>query len=207
MTYQLLLADDSATMQKVVQITFDREDFKVTAVSNGEEALRAARELKPHVMLVDVRMPGLDGYQVCDTLKKDPSTAGIQICLLGGTIEPFDEARAKASGADGHVIKPFETQVLIDRVKTLVGAPVTAAAGMPAAGAVPPPATVAPPAAARPAAPAPAPAAFAPPPAAAPRPAAPPPAAAVPPPAARPSGVPPPPAAPPRPAAPPPAAQ
>ena len=95
MTYQLLLADDSATMQKVVQITFDREDFKVTAVSTGEEAIRAAREMKPHVMLLDVRMPGLDGYAVCDTLKKDPSTAGIQICLLGGTVEPFDEARAR----------------------------------------------------------------------------------------------------------------
>src|SRR3954471_13366071 len=106
MPRKLLLADDSLTMQKVVAITFAHEDFTVTVVDNGEDALARVRELRPDVVLADVVMPRRNGYELCEAIKSDPSTAAIPVLLLAGTFEAFDEARARAVGADGHVAKP-----------------------------------------------------------------------------------------------------
>ena len=138
MAYQLLFADDSATMHRVLQITFAKEDFQITGVTSGQAALAKAKELRPDVAVIDISMPGMDGYTVCQSLKADPDTAQIPVLLLAGSQEPFDEGRAQASGASSHVVKPFETQVLIDRVKTLVGAPVTTVGTAPRAPAAPP---------------------------------------------------------------------
>ncbi|MDF1562072.1 MAG: response regulator, partial [Deltaproteobacteria bacterium] len=157
----LLVADDSKTMQKVVQITFDRTDYEVVVVDDGNAAVQKAREVQPAVVLLDAVMPGLSGYDACQTLKQDPATAGSKVLLLAGTHEPFDEGRATASGADGFITKPFETQALIDKVNLLVtgakGEPMPSAIpGMAARPVVPAPAPV------PPAAPAPAPAPAAP---------------------------------------------
>ena len=116
----LLLADDSITIQKVVAITFANEDFKITSVDNGEDAITKARELKPDIILADVVMPRKNGYEVCDAVKGDPGLKHIPVLLLAGTFEAFDEGRARAVAADGHISKPFESQALIDRVKSLV---------------------------------------------------------------------------------------
>jgi CheY-like chemotaxis protein len=177
MPKSLLLADDSITIQKVVQITFASEDFQITAVDNGDAALEKIRQSRPHIVLADVVMPGKTGYDICQVLKSDPTTKSIPVILLAGTFEPFDQERAKAVGADDFIVKPFETQALIDKVKRLTAgmegsaaaapsAPAPAAATAPAKPASPfaPPASS--PFAAKPLAP-PAPAA-APPPAAAP---------------------------------------
>ena len=127
MPYQLLLADDSATIHRVVQITFATEDFQVTAVNGGNAAVSRAKELVPSVAVIDLGMPDLDGYTVCQAIKSDPATAGIPVLLLSGSNAPFDAARAQAVGANEHLAKPFETQALLDKVKTLVGAPLQAA--------------------------------------------------------------------------------
>ncbi|MBC7793545.1 MAG: response regulator, partial [Clostridia bacterium] len=135
MAYQLLVADDSATMQRVVQTTFANEDFQVTAVDNGQAAVATAKSLRPQLALVDVGMPGMDGYAVCQALKSDAETALIPVVLLGSNFQPIDEARAQSVGAVAHVMKPFETQALIDRVKTLLGqATSPAIRSIPAAG-------------------------------------------------------------------------
>src|SRR5512142_498841 len=126
MAYQLLLVDDSVTMHKAVQITFAYEGFNVVASASGPEALARAREAKFDVALVDMHMPGTDGYAVCQALKGEANLASTPVLLLGNNSEPIDEARAQSVGAAGHLSKPFETQALIDRVKTLVGAPVSA---------------------------------------------------------------------------------
>ncbi|HSI05185.1 MAG: PleD family two-component system response regulator [Myxococcota bacterium] len=150
MPYQLLLADDSATMHRVVQIVFANEDFQVTAVDNGQAAVATAKSLKPQLALVDVGMPGMDGYAVCQAIKADADTSGIPVVLLASNFQPIDEARAQSVGATAHVMKPFESQALLDRVKTILGAPVQAAIrSIPQAGAP----TSAPPVAAKPAAP------------------------------------------------------
>ncbi|MFP2962396.1 PleD family two-component system response regulator, partial [Myxococcus sp. 1LA] len=121
MPKNLLVADDSLTIRKVIGMIFATEDFQVTAVDNGLDAISRSRELRPDVVLADVMMPGKSGYEVCEALKNDPATQGIPVVLLAGTFEAFDENRARAARADDHVTKPFESQVLLDKVKALVG--------------------------------------------------------------------------------------
>jgi CheY-like chemotaxis protein len=116
-----LVADDSLTIRKVIGMVLANEDFQLTLVDNGLEAIQRARDLRPDVVLADVMMPGKSGYEVCQMLKQDPSTSHIPVMLLAGTFEPFDENRARASGADTHIVKPFESQAFIDKVRGLVG--------------------------------------------------------------------------------------
>jgi CheY-like chemotaxis protein len=123
MPKSLLLADDSLTIRKAIGMIFAHEDFQVTSVDNGLDAIAKARELRPDVILADVLMPGKSGYEVCDALKKDPATQKIPVILLAGTFEAFDENRAKAARADDFITKPFESQALVDKVRNLVGGP------------------------------------------------------------------------------------
>ncbi|HYX92923.1 MAG TPA: response regulator, partial [Myxococcaceae bacterium] len=118
MPKNVLVADDSITMRKVIGMTFAAEDFHITAVDNGIEAVAKARELKPDLVVADVTMPGKSGYEVCEQIKSDPSTARTPVLLLAGNSEAFDEARARAAKADGHIVKPFESQTLLDKVRS-----------------------------------------------------------------------------------------
>lgn len=119
----LLVADDSLTIRKVIGMVLALEDFQLTSVDNGIDAIARAREMKPDLVLADVLMPGRSGYEVCEALKTDPSTAHVPVLLLSGNFEPFDEGRARAARADGHLTKPFESQALLDKVRALLGLP------------------------------------------------------------------------------------
>ncbi len=121
MTKSILLADDSVTIQKVVELTFMDEDFRVSAVSNGAEAIARLGESKPDVVIADVHMPGADGYEVCRRSKE--LYAAVPVLLLVGTFEAFDADEAIRCGADGHLKKPFDSQELMRRVRELVSAP------------------------------------------------------------------------------------
>jgi CheY-like chemotaxis protein len=120
MAYRLLLADDSITIQKVVELTLSEEDFEVTAYGDGESALEAARRLVPDIILADVFMPKLDGYALCAMVKQDPALKGVPVLLLAGAFESFDETAALRAGADDHITKPFESSELISKVNRLV---------------------------------------------------------------------------------------
>src|SRR6185295_5330136 len=135
----LLLADDSVTIQKVVGISFANEDIEITTVDNGRDAVAKARAIRPDIILADVVMPGLSGYEVCETIKADPNLRHVPVLLLTGTFEAFDQARANAVGAAGHVANPFEAQTLVDRVKQLLAA-AKAAPARPAVAPAPAPA-------------------------------------------------------------------
>jgi CheY-like chemotaxis protein len=118
----LLLADDSVTIQKVVGITFANEDVELVTVDNGDDALTRARQVKPDLVLADIGMPGLNGYDLCAAIRREPEIANIPVLLLTGTFETYDEARASQVGASGHIAKPFEAQALVDRVFQLLAA-------------------------------------------------------------------------------------
>lgn len=120
MPYKVYLADDSITIQKVVELTLSEEDFEVTAFGDGESALDAARKAAPDIILADIVMPRMDGYQLAQAIKQDPSLKNIPVLLLAGTFENFDAGLAASSLADGHIIKPFESSELINKVKELV---------------------------------------------------------------------------------------
>jgi len=120
MSSTLLLADDSLTIQKVVELTFADTDFKVVAVSSGEELLRQIPLCQPDAIICDVIMPGKDGYQVCQEVKSNPSSLHIPVVLLTGTFEPFDRDRALAAGCSEVITKPFEARKLVETVERLV---------------------------------------------------------------------------------------
>ncbi len=123
MPKSLLVADDSLTIRKVIGMIFATEDFEITSVDNGLEAISKARELRPDLVLADVTMPGRSGYEVCEAIKANPDTQSMPVLLLAGTFEPFDENRARAVKADDYIVKPFESRALLEKVRTLTGAP------------------------------------------------------------------------------------
>ena len=120
MPHKLLLADDSVTIQRVIELTFADEDVQVTAVGNGQDAIDRVQRDRPDIILADVGMPERNGYEVAAFVKGDPSTAHIPVVLLTGAFEPVDEGRAPADGCDGVLVKPFEPQIVISRVKDLL---------------------------------------------------------------------------------------
>ncbi len=117
---KILLADDSITIQKVIELTFSDEDFDVVTVGNGRLAVEKVQEVRPDVVLCDIIMPEKDGYEVCDFIKRNPSLSHIPVLLLTGAFEPFDQERAARVGCDGFLAKPFEPETLIAKVKDLL---------------------------------------------------------------------------------------
>jgi CheY-like chemotaxis protein len=121
---KLLLADDSATIQKVIDLTFADEGVRVVAVGNGQDAIDQLLELQPDIVLADVFMPARNGYEVCEYVKTNEQLKHIPVVLLVGSFEPFDEAEARRVGADDILTKPFQSiRRLIDRVGSLVSSP------------------------------------------------------------------------------------
>lgn len=118
---KLLLADDSITIQKVVDLTFADEGVTVLCVNNGREAIERLEDFAPDVVLADVFMPQVNGYEVCEYIKQNQKFKQIPVMLLVGSFEPFDEAEARRVGADDTLTKPFQSiRNLIDKVGNLV---------------------------------------------------------------------------------------
>ena len=120
MSHTLLLADDSVTIQRVIELTFADEDIKVVAVSDGDQAISQLDSEPPDIVLADIGMPGKSGYEVAQYIKKSPRLSRIPVVLLTGAFEPVDQARAAEAGCDGILAKPFEPQLVITRVKELL---------------------------------------------------------------------------------------
>jgi CheY-like chemotaxis protein len=112
----ILCADDSVTMQKVAEITFRGTDYTFVGARSADEAIDKAKAQKPSLVLADAVMPGKTGYDLCQALKSDDATADVPVVILCGNSAPFDTARGTAVGADGSFTKPWDTQVLLDKV-------------------------------------------------------------------------------------------
>src|SRR6187549_2205064 len=136
---KILLADDSITIQKVIELTFSDEDFEVVTVGNGRLAVERVADVRPDIVLCDIIMPEKDGYEVCDFIKKNPALQHIPVLLLTGAFEPFDQERAARVGCDGFLAKPFEPQTLIAKVKELLARAPSKPAAAPAPMAAPTP--------------------------------------------------------------------
>lgn len=139
MAHQLLLADDSVTIQRVIKLTFADEDVEVVTVGDGNLAVAAIDKQAPDIVLADVAMPGRSGYDVAQHIRQTPALAHIPILLLTGAFEPVDEARASEVGCDGVLAKPFEPEQVVSRVKELLARPRPVAAAVAAPVAAPAP--------------------------------------------------------------------
>ncbi|MBD3866715.1 MAG: response regulator [Acidobacteria bacterium] len=118
MAHTILLADDSITIRKVVELSFHDTDIRVESVSSGQEAVDRLPEMKPDLVLADVFMPGPTGYDLCRMIKDSENP--VPVLLLRGAFEPFDDNRAEACGSDGHLVKPFEARALVEMVTALL---------------------------------------------------------------------------------------
>jgi len=118
---RILIVEDSVTMRRVMEMTFAGEDAELLAVESGELALQHGRDFGPDVAFIDASLPGIDGYEVTRAMKSDPQLAGTSVILMASQHRPLDEARASEVGADGHILKPFDTQEAIDKATELAG--------------------------------------------------------------------------------------
>ncbi|MBK8302649.1 MAG: response regulator [Pyrinomonadaceae bacterium] len=119
---KLLLADDSVTIRKVVEMSFVDAGVDVFSTGDGEAAMQKFIEVQPDIVLVDVEMPGPNGYQICEMIKQDAATRHIPVLLLVGSFEPFDQTEAERVEADGFLTKPFQSiHDLVARVNDLLG--------------------------------------------------------------------------------------
>jgi len=117
----ILVADDSVTIRRVVELTFSDSPFRVETVATGAEAIDRFDSLRPDLILADVVMPEPSGYEICLHVKRSPRP--VPVLLLAGTFEPYDPDRAIACGADGHVVKPFDSRALVELVERLLSSP------------------------------------------------------------------------------------
>lgn len=123
MPHTLLLADDSATIQRVVELTFASEDIDVVTVGDGTEAIEAIERDAPDIVLADVSMPGRDGYEVASFVRSDPARDRIPVVLLTGAFEPLDASRCDAIGRHEVLVKPIEPRQVIGKVRELLELP------------------------------------------------------------------------------------
>jgi CheY-like chemotaxis protein len=118
---KLLLADDSAAIRKVIELTFSDEGMEVITVPDGRSAFEKMGQVRPDLVLADVYMPEIGGYELCRSIKQDERFAKIPVVLLISSFEPFDEAEARRAGADDVVTKPFQSiRQLVSRVGSLL---------------------------------------------------------------------------------------
>lgn len=123
MPHTLLLADDSTTIQRVVELTFASEDIDVVTVGDGTKAIEVIERGEPDIVLADVSMPGRDGYEVASFVRSDPARDRIPVVLLTGAFEPLDESRCDAIGRHEVLVKPFEPRQVVGKVRELLDLP------------------------------------------------------------------------------------
>ncbi|MCI0468635.1 MAG: response regulator [Nitrospirae bacterium] len=118
--YKLLLADDSATIQRVIELMLAPEGYDIKFAENGIDALELIRSYSPDIVIADIELPGLNGYQLCENIKAVASTRNIPVMLLSSAFSVFDRDYAKIVASDDHLIKPFVAADLIEKLKTLL---------------------------------------------------------------------------------------
>jgi two-component system alkaline phosphatase synthesis response regulator PhoP len=116
----VLVADDDPALRRLIETTLGSRDFDLLHAGDGEEALRIARQQHPELVLLDVNMPKLDGFEVCRQLKNQPDTAGFKVVMLTARGADVDRAKGRDAGADDYFIKPFSPVKLLNKVYALL---------------------------------------------------------------------------------------
>lgn len=114
---KILVVDDNAINLKLARVLLAAEGYEVRTAADGEEALAALADFAPRLILMDVQMPGMDGFAVTRRLKADPATRDIAILAVTAFAMKGDEEKALAAGCDGYVPKPIDTKTLPDIVR------------------------------------------------------------------------------------------
>ena len=123
MTKKILIVDDEEAVLALVSATLASDDrYSLFLARNGVEAVKVCGRERPDLLFLDIMMPDMDGYEVCRSLRKDPSTADIRIIMLTALSQDFDRRQATEVGADEFMTKPFSPTALLERVEEVLGA-------------------------------------------------------------------------------------
>ena len=120
MAYRILLVDDEADILEFIRYNLEKEDYEVFTASNGREAVETALRVVPHLILLDVMMPKMDGLAVCRELERDAGTVRIPIIMLTARGEDVDRILGFELGADDYVVKPFNIRELLLRIRAIL---------------------------------------------------------------------------------------
>ena len=134
----VLIVDDSADLRELLRITIERGPYRVVEAADGEQALCAVSAKRPDLVLLDVELPKMDGFEVCQQIKADEGTRSIKVLMLTAAVQEHDRERGEAVGADGYITKPFSLRALLTRLGDELGAGAPAAEAIPSAPTAPP---------------------------------------------------------------------
>src|SRR3954454_13044409 len=116
----ILVIDDEPYILRSLSYLLQREGYTVEIASNGEEGLARVRSLRPPLMFLDIMMPNMNGYEVCEQVKQDPSLAGTYVIMLSAKGQQIDRERGLLGGADEKMTKPFSPREVAQRVRTIL---------------------------------------------------------------------------------------
>jgi two-component system alkaline phosphatase synthesis response regulator PhoP len=118
---KILVVDDEVYILHILDFILGAESYDVVTATNGEQALQKVREEKPDLVILDIMMPKLDGYETCRMIKNDPATKGIPVILLTAKGREVDQKLGREVGANDYMTKPFSPSKLIERVQAILG--------------------------------------------------------------------------------------
>ncbi len=121
MTKKILIAEDEEDILELLSVIFgDLGDYEILCARDGEEALRITRVDNPDIILLDIRLPKLNGYEVCKLMKSDPTMSQTRVIMISGMAQNSDRQKAREAGTDGYIIKPFSSIELVQKVEELL---------------------------------------------------------------------------------------
>lgn len=116
---RVLVVEDERDVAELIRYNLGKEGYEVVVVSTGSDAVKQARDMRPDVVLLDIMIPQLNGWEVCRRLKRDPATKSIPVIMVTGRVEEGDKVLGFEMGADDYVTKPFSTRELLARIRAL----------------------------------------------------------------------------------------
>lgn len=117
---KILIVDDEEHIVELIKFNLEKNKYNVIVAHNGLEAIKLAKKEMPQLMLLDLMLPGMDGYDICKEIRKDPNLSGMPIIMITAKSEEFDKILGLELGADDYITKPFSVRELMARVKAVL---------------------------------------------------------------------------------------
>jgi len=121
MTKEILIVEDEEDILELISAILENiRDYIIFCARSGEEALNIVRVHVPDIILLDIQLPGLNGYEVCKSIKSEPATSHSKVLMLSGMSQQFEQLKALEAGADDYITKPFSPDILIGKIVSLL---------------------------------------------------------------------------------------
>ena len=120
MSELILIVEDEITTSQLVKMVLKKQGYRVLTTTTGPEALRIADDLMPDLILLDIVLPGMDGFQVCQYIRKNERTAQIPVIMFSGLDRPVDQRNAFSAGSDDYLTKPVKMADLLEKIRAIL---------------------------------------------------------------------------------------